>query len=71
MKEAELHPAYQWDCDCCGKENFSRQATVGENELIIPTKIACWNCESVFRAIVPEEPEDEEDEAAWGEDYVP
>jgi len=68
MKEVELHPAYQWDCDYCGKENFARRMTVGEGELIIPTEVMCWNCKCVFRAIVPEE--DEEDEAAWGEDYA-
>lgn len=25
----ELHPAYQWDCDSCGRENFAR-AVVAE-----------------------------------------
>lgn len=26
---AELHPAYVWDCDACGRENFER-ATLRE-----------------------------------------
>ena len=62
MKEAELHFAYVWDCDCCGVENFVRRITVGEDEVIIPTKLECWNCLCMFKAIVPEEEwEDEED----------
>lgn len=24
MKSIELHPAYRWDCDDCGRENFVR-----------------------------------------------
>ena len=24
MDKVELHPAYQWDCPECGKENFAR-----------------------------------------------
>jgi len=23
-KQAEMHPAYAWDCDDCGAENFNR-----------------------------------------------
>lgn len=27
MKEVELHAAYVWDCDDCGRENFTRGCT--------------------------------------------
>ena len=28
MQEVELHAAWSWDCDNCGRENFSRGLTI-------------------------------------------
>jgi hypothetical protein len=35
MVKIELHPAYAWDCDACGRENFVRGlvAEMSEEEL--------------------------------------
>jgi len=61
LKIAELHLAYAWDCDCCGEENFARRMVTGDGGIVAPDLIECWNCESVFKAHVPEEEEEEDD----------
>lgn len=33
MKTIELHPAYSWDCDECGIENFERTVVIPLEEL--------------------------------------
>ena len=32
MEQAYLHPAYVWDCDACGQENFVRAVRVEMTE---------------------------------------
>ena len=32
MEEAYLHPAYVWDCDACGHENFVRAVRMEMDE---------------------------------------
>jgi uncharacterized Zn finger protein len=53
VQEVELHPAFQWDCDNCGKENFTRSIKwEGSEEDLIKLKerfeIEAWQ-EGEFR----------------------
>lgn len=51
----ELHPAHSWDCERCGRENFSRCVTVSHQDtpqgpaehgmwLTAPTMVICCHC---------------------------
>jgi hypothetical protein len=60
---AELHIAYVWDCDACGRENFERamvyefspeEIAEGEYEtgnwMTHPDSVICRGCGAVFDA---------------------
>lgn len=48
-EEAELHPAYQWDCPNCGRENFERVVVPDNYESwMVPSEVKCNCCESLF-----------------------
>lgn len=40
MSRAELHAAFAWDCDSCGRENFVRAVTVEMSQEDIEGMIA-------------------------------
>lgn len=46
-RKIELHPAYLFDCDECGEENFCRVVVV-EHGVSIPEEVECWNCGAEF-----------------------
>jgi hypothetical protein len=60
---AELHPAFRFDCDECGHENFVRGITLEDEHLsqsqretlesaefwvLYPEMVQCDHCETVF-----------------------
>jgi len=48
-ESVELHPAYQWDCPSCGRENFERIAILGKNDSWeVPSGVKCNHCKSLF-----------------------
>jgi len=62
--KVELHPAFVWDCDSCGRENFARgivaELSAEEREEVCdehgidgemirqPTKVVCKSCGAKF-----------------------
>lgn len=64
MNKVELHQAFQWDCDNCGVENFTRGITIPQEQLdeikdidmeliegawmMAPTNVKCKECESQY-----------------------
>ena len=59
---AELHPAYLWDCDSCGEENFCRRMVTGDGYILVPDIIECWNCKCVYKTDLPDLEEEEDNE---------
>jgi hypothetical protein len=72
IRTAELRPAWSWDCDVCGKENFTRAVTPCSLEGLLPdgldpedfeggewiTKPSVVGCEHCgLRSVVEEEEE--------------
>lgn len=54
MIEAELHLAYAWDCDGCGRENFERAMVVDDDEeeadVLYPESVTCRHCGNIYSA---------------------
>lgn len=54
MHKVELHPAFWWTCDSCGRENYGRavrpsNAGTDDGEwLLAPTHVTCEACGTVF-----------------------
>lgn len=64
METVELHPAFMWDCESCGAENFVRtlahnpepvsvddpDVTVTVEYFSSPAIVKCGSCNTSFRA---------------------
>lgn len=50
----ELRPAYAWDCEDCGRENFHRGMALLEglaDFVAMPTQVICIYCGAVYGTV--------------------
>lgn len=72
MQKVELHTAFAWTCDNCGRDNFTRgiqpspeSLEVDERELLSegewvmrPNMVVCTACSTHFHVEEPSEPDE-------------